>query len=213
MRAIHRVGMTMLGAFVITTSFASTASAGCTDRAPLPKRLSLGGAPGLSPSFGLPPAVATSASGSSSDNSATVVGMWHVTFTSDGNNVAPFFIPDGAPLDDGYAQWHSDGTEIMNSLRDPATSNFCLGVWQAEGGRTYKLNHFALSWDNTGALCVPEPGAASCFVGRANIREEVTVDPHGQTYSGTVTIDQYGTSGQLLFRLRGLVSAQRITAD
>src|SRR4029079_14570806 len=104
---------------VIATSFASTASAGCTDPAPMPKRLSLGGAR-LSPSFGLPRAVAPSTSGSSSDNSATVVGMWHVTFTSDGNNVAPFFIPDGAPLDDGYAQWHSDGTEIMNSFRDPA---------------------------------------------------------------------------------------------
>jgi hypothetical protein len=101
----------------------------------------------------------------------------------------------------------------MNSSRDPATSSFCLGVWKSEGGRTYKLNHYALSWDNTGALCVPEPGAASCFVGRTNIREEVTVDPHGRTYSGTVTIDQYDTAGQLLFRLRGLVSAQRITAN
>jgi hypothetical protein len=213
MKVIHRVGTTILGAFVIATSFASTASAGCTDPAPLSKRLSLGGAPYLSPSFSLPPAVATSASGSSSDNSASIVGMWQVTFTSDGNNVAPFFIPDGAPLDDGYAQWHSDGTEIMNSSRDPATSSFCLGVWQSDGGRAYKLNHFALSWDNTGALCVPEPGATSCLVGRTNIREKVTVDPHGNTYSGTVTIDQYDTAGHLLFSLRGLVSAQRVTAD
>ena len=213
MRAIHRVGMTILGVFVIATSFAATASAGCTDPAPLPKRLVLGGAPNWSPSFSLPTARGTSASDSDSDNNASIVGLWHVTFASHGNNVAPFFIPDGAPLDDGYAQWHSDGTEIMNSGRDPATSSFCLGVWKNEGGRTYKLNHFGLSWDNTGALCVPEPGAARCFVGRANIREEVTVDPHGQTYSGTVTIDQYDTSGQLLFRLRGLVSAQRITAS
>ena len=213
MRAIHRVGMTMLGAFVIATSFASTASAGCTDPAPLPKRFLLGGASGLSPSFSLPGVRGTSASDSISDDDASIVGLWHVTFASVGNNVAPFFIPDGAPLDDGFAQWHSDGTEIMNSGRDPATSSFCLGVWKNEGGRTYKLNHFALSWDNTGALCAPEPGASSCFVGQTNIREEVTVDPRGRTYSGTVTIDQYDTSGQLLFRLRGLVSAQRITAN
>ncbi len=213
MRAIHRVGMTMLGAFVIATSFASTANAGCTDPSPLPKRLSLGVAAGLSPSFSLPAARGTSASDSVFDNDVSIVGLWHVTFSSVGNNVAPFFIPDNAPLDDGFAQWHSDGTEIMNSGRDPATSSFCLGVWKNEGGRTYKLNHFGLSWDNTGALCVPEPGAASCFVGRANIREEVTVDPRGRTYSGDVTIDQYNTSGELLFRLHGHVSAQRITAN
>jgi len=132
---------------------------------------------------------------------------------SDGNNAAPFFIPDGATLDDGYAQWHADGTEIMNSSRDPATSSFCLGVWRRDGGRGYKLNHLALSWDNTGALCVPQPGATSCLVGTTNIREAITVDPGGNTYSGSVTIEQYDTSGHLLFRLKGLASAQRITAN
>lgn len=213
MRAIYRVLSTIVGAFVMATSVASTASAGCTDPVPLPKRLPMGPVAYRSPSFSLLPAMAASATASSSENSASIVGLWHATFASDGNNVAPFFIPDGAPLDDGYAQWHSDGTEIMNSLRDPATSNFCLGVWQSKGARMYKLNHFALSWDNTGALCAPQPGAQSCFVGPTNIREEVTVDPHGNTYSGTVTIDQYDTSGNLLFRLRGLVSAQRITAN
>jgi hypothetical protein len=157
--------------------------------------------------------MAASPSGSSSENSASIVGLWQFTFVSEGNNVAPFFIPDGAILDAGYAQWHSDGTEIMNSSRDPATSSFCLGVWQGEGGRSYKLNHFALSWDNSATLCVPQPGASSCFVGPTNIREEVTVDPHGNSYSGTVTIDQYDAAGHLLFRLRGLVSAQRITAS
>ena len=212
MKAFNRVLTTILGTFVTLASVTSNATAGCIDPAPLSKRLLPGGMPHQSSSYSSSPAIATYIS-NSSDNKPSIVGMWHFTFASDGNNVAPFFIPDGAPLDDGYAQWHSDGTEIMNSFRDPATGNFCLGVWEAEGGRTYKLNHFALSWDNTGKFCVPEPGAPSCFVGRANIREEVTVDPHGQTYSGTVTIDQYGTSGQLLFRLRGLVSAQRITAD
>jgi len=36
-------------------------------------------------------------------------------------------IPDGVPLDDGYATWHSDGTEIMNSGRVPKTGSF---VWE-----------------------------------------------------------------------------------
>ena len=213
MRSSHRVGATILGAFAAVTCLASTANAGCTDPVPLPKHLALGGMPGAAPSFSSPRVVGASFRDSSGDSNPSVVGMWHVTFKSNGNNVPPFLVPDGAILDDGYAQWHSDGTEIMNSSRDPATSSFCLGVWESDGGRAYKLNHFALSWDNTGGLCVPPPGAASCLVGRTNIRERITVDPHGDSYSGTVTIDQYDTSGKLLFRLRGLVSAERITAN
>lgn len=213
MRQTYRVVTTIVGVFVIGAAFASTAHAGCIDPVPLQKHLSLMGVPSSIASFSSARVVAASARNSSPDTSASIVGMWHVTFHSEGNNVPPFNIPDGAPLDDGYAQWHNDGTEIMNSSRDPATSNFCLGVWEIDGGRTYKLNHFALSWDNTGTLCVPQQGATSCLVGRTNIRERVTVDPHGNTYSGSVTIDQYDTAGNLMFTLKGRISAQRITAD
>ena len=213
MRLIYRAVTAMVGVIVLGTSFASTASAGCTDPTPLPKRPSLSTAPLLAPSPGSARLVRASGGDSLSDNNPSIVGMWHFTFASIGNNVPPFLIPDGATLDDGYAQWHSDGTEIMNSSRDPATSSFCLGVWESAGGRTYKLNHLALSWDNTGAFCQPQPGATSCMVGRANIRETITVDPHGDTYAGTVTIDQYDIAGKLMFRLRGHVTAQRVTAD
>jgi hypothetical protein len=72
-----------------------------------------------------------------------IVGFWKVKFVSDGSPG----IPDGTVIDNAFAQWHSDGTEIMNSSRPPATSNFCLGVWQKSGPSTYKLNHFALSSD------------------------------------------------------------------
>ena len=119
----------------------------------------------------------------------------------------------GARLDAGYAQWHSDETEIMNSGRDPATSNFCLGAWKSVGKRRYKVNHFALIWDNTGKLCTPEPGAPSCFVGAANVREEIVLDRHGNTYTGIVTIDQYDPDNNWMFRLRGTVAANRIKAD
>jgi hypothetical protein len=44
----------------------------------------------------------------------------------------------------------------MNSSRDPATSNFCLGTWKSLGHRRYKLNHFALSWDNFGRSSSPQ---------------------------------------------------------
>jgi hypothetical protein len=148
------------------------------------------------------------------DGRPTIVGLWKFTFSSLGNNVAPFFIPDGAPLDAGYAEWHSDGTEMMNSSRDPATSSFCMGAWKINKHPwSYQLNHFALSWDNTQQLCVPPQGKTSCFVGPTNIREQIDLDPDGDKYSGTVTIDQYDGQGNLMFHLQGTVKGERITAN
>ena len=129
---------------------------------------------------------------------AALVGFWHVTFISKGTG----FIPDGTVVDMGFSQWHSDGTEILNSSRPPATSNFCLGVWEKTGPFSYKLNHFALSSDLNGNM-----------VGPANIRENVTLGPQGTTYTGTFSIDQYDTSGNLLVHIVGEVKAARITVD
>jgi hypothetical protein len=70
-----------------------------------------------------------------------IVGMWRFQLVA----------PNGAVVDDGYAQWHSDGTEIQKSgLHAPITSNFCLGVWSRIGRGIYQLNHFPLAWDPTG---------------------------------------------------------------
>src|SRR6266446_4003238 len=60
-----------------------------------------------------------------------IVGFWKVKFLSEGNS--GIGLPDGAVIDNAFVQWHSDGTEIMNSSRPPATSNFCLGVWEKSG--------------------------------------------------------------------------------
>jgi hypothetical protein len=133
------------------------------------------------------------------DHDAAIVGMWKVQFMSEGTTG----IPDDTVVESGYAQWHSDGTEIMNSgLRPPATSNFCLGVWKKTGRSTYKLNHFALSWDTS-----------NTFVGPANIREEVTLDAQRNSFSGTFTIDQFDKNGNTLAHIVGKINAQRVTAD
>ena len=63
------------------------------------------------------------------NRASPIVGFWKVKFISEGNSG----IPDGTVIDNGFAQWHSDGTEILNSSRPPATSSFCLGVWQKSG--------------------------------------------------------------------------------
>jgi len=207
--------MAVCGAAILATLVASPAAAGCVDP------------PGLLSRRAWTPRLPSPGQGSSAfdqgqrsvgrdfddDDDASIVGLWQFVFSSEGNNVFPFLIPDDAPLDAGYAQWHSDETEIMNSGRDPATSNFCLGTWKKIGRRRYKLNHFALSWDNTGKFCTPEAGAPSCFVGPTNIREEIVVDRRGNSYTGSVTIDQYNPDNNFKFRLTGKVSGHRITAD
>jgi hypothetical protein len=123
---------------------------------------------------------------------ASIVGMWSVKF-----------IAGGATVDFGYAQWHSDGTELMNSGgRAPSTQNFCMGVWQQTGPSRFHLNHYALSYDSSGALNA-----------RVNIKEDVTVDPKGGTYSGPFTIDVYDPTGStVLQHVGGQVTGQRVAA-
>jgi hypothetical protein len=135
---------------------------------------------------------------SDDDQDAGIVGFWKVSFVAEGNNPGP---PDGTPIDFGFQQWHSDGTEILNSgARAPATGNFCLGVWKSTGHRTYSLNHFAVSYDPAGNL-----------VGPANIREEVVLDRDGNSYHGTFQIVQYDMKGNQLGGVQGTITGTRIT--
>jgi len=127
-----------------------------------------------------------------------IVGFWKVTLTARGNAD----IPDGAPIDQGYAQWHSDHTEIMNSSRPPVTGSFCLGVWKHVGRSRYSLNHFGISWDQN-----------SNIVGPANIREHVALAPDGKSFSGSFTIDQYDLSGNLLMHIQGDIAGFRISVE
>jgi hypothetical protein len=144
-------------------------------------------------------------SGDAMNNTANPVGMWNFQFISQGNGSHNPPIPDGANVDFGYIQWHSDGTEIMNSgTHAPSTQNFCLGVWVRTGMFTYEVNHFALSYDAT----------SGALVNKINIREQVTLDPSGNQYTGTFTIDIYNaTATQMVDHLAGTIAATRVTVD
>jgi hypothetical protein len=128
-----------------------------------------------------------------------IVGFWKVKFVSEGSAG----IPDGTVLDDGYAQWHSDGTEVTNSLLPPATGDTCYGVWQKTGPSSYTLNHFGLSWDANGTT----------FIGQAQVREDVVLNRRANRYEGTFSIEQFDPAGNLLFRIVGRVTARRITVN
>ena len=128
-----------------------------------------------------------------------IVGFWRVTFTSKGNTA--FGIPDGATLDKGFAQWHSDGTEIMNSNRQPSTGSFCLGVWKKVGNAKYRLNHFALSFDD------------GVHLGYANIREEVILSDDGNSFSGSFIIAIYDGQGNAGPVLKGDITGTKVKVN
>jgi hypothetical protein len=135
---------------------------------------------------------------------ASIVGMWHVTFTAKGNSEGP---PDNTPIDNAIIVWHSDRTEVMNSGRPAQDGDFCMGVWEEVGKCHYKLNHFAwMGNDTTNA-----PGGIGKPTGPTRIVEDVTVSGDGKHYSGTFTLDAYDTSFNLTAHIVGVIQGTRIT--
>lgn len=122
---------------------------------------------------------------------ASIVGLWKTTFISGGQVV-----------DQGFDQWNSDGTEILNDTPPPATGNVCLGVWVKSGENSVKLKHPSWTFDANGNL-----------TGTAIIREQVSVDPKGNTYKGTFTVDVFDLAGNPVFHLAGTLKGERITVD
>ena len=133
-----------------------------------------------------------------------IVGMWHATFTAQGNEVGP---PDGVPIDNALVTWHSDGTELMNSARPPQDGDFCMGVWKKTGRNTYKLNHFAWLANDTANA----PSGIGNPAGPTRIFEEITLSPDGQHYTGHFTLDAYDTNGTQIAHIVGNIAATRIT--
>ena len=133
-----------------------------------------------------------------------IVGFWRQNLVSKGTEG----VPDGKVLESGLSQAHSDHTEILNSSRPPISGSFCLGVWEKVGERTYKVNHILLAWNSTGTT----------FIGPTDLHEEVTVDPDGEHYSGTFTLENYSedSSGRLTLILpvvHGVTNGTRIKVN
>jgi hypothetical protein len=129
------------------------------------------------------------------DDDASIVGLWHVLFVS-----------GGQVFDEGYDQWHSDGTEILNDTAPPQPANgagtICLGVYKKTGPRTYKLKHPFWSFDATGTL-----------VGTGVILETVTVEREGNHYTGSFEFITYDLKANITSDTTGELKAERITVD
>ena len=190
-------------------SMANSAQAGCGFAPPAPKpnawTPSTQASPTLLSAYYRPGAagrfVLTSDDGGWRDE-PSIVGMWRFQLVA----------PNGAVVNFGCAQWHSDGTEIQNSgLHAPITSNFCLGVWKQVGPGTYQLNHFPLAWDVTGQ----SPANAIQLTEKVKLADE-------DHLTGTFTLKVYvWTSTDSLdvapsmpvATVTGTITATRVTID
>lgn len=126
---------------------------------------------------------------------ASIVGLWHV-----------YFVANGQPFDEGFDQWHSDGTEILNDTAPPQPANgagtVCLGVYKKVGARTYKLRHPFWIIDGQGNLA-----------GNGVFLEAVTLGKGSKTYGGSFAFITYDLNGNTTFQIAGDIKAQRITVD
>jgi hypothetical protein len=134
-----------------------------------------------------------------SDGQEPVVGLWNWKMVSEGSDG----IPDGTVVDQGFSQWHSDGTELtVSGNRAPATGDVCLGAWKKEWSRYYKLSHYGISYDTN-----------NNYVGLAHITQKIVVSSDGMSSTGRFTIDQYDASGNLLVHIQGNIGGTKVTAD
>ena len=200
MKTNYRWFAVMLGALGLTLSMVPTGAAQCLSGSQPPAtHRSWHSRPGRLQL--LPAAFVRVDDGDDHDeNDASIVGFWHQKLISQGSAG----IPDGTVLDDGLGQWHSDGTEILNSNRATISGDFCVGVWEKVSPNTYKLNHFALPYDSTGTV----------FVGPVNLRAVVTLAAGGKQYKGTFTLDQYDPTGKTMTSsAQGVITGTRITVE
>jgi hypothetical protein len=137
------------------------------------------------------------------DHEPSIVGLWHAVLTAQTMNGAPF---SGA-IDNSLVVWHSDGTEIMNSVRPAQDGNFCLGVWERTSRFHYVLNH--LPWQ--GNDLTNAPSGIGNPQGGAQILEKIVLNPDGDSYSGTFTLTSYDTSGNVAVSFTGVIAATRVT--
>ncbi len=199
MKTISRAITMTVSAGIFVTLFVSNAFAGCGD-------LNLQGpfefAKTSENSSLVSKSDEASASARGGLGGASIVGLWKFQLISKGNTGHSPSIPDGALIDYGFRQWHSDGTEIQNSAGVPG-GGFCLGVWGQTGFLTFELNHFPVAF-------TPSSPSPSNYI---NLRETDTLSPSGDSYTGTFTENIYDTKGNQVDHLAGTVTATRITVD
>jgi hypothetical protein len=119
----------------------------------------------------------------------SVVGLWDVKFFAQGQQIYEI-----------YDLWHADGTEIEVDASNPINGNVCNGVYRQTDTFSYRLTHPSWNFDNSGN-----------FIGQVMLYETITLDPLGNSYTGTETVDVYDVNGNLIDHEDGItITATRI---
>jgi hypothetical protein len=130
-----------------------------------------------------------------------IVGFWNIVVTGKGNG-NQF---DGQIVDLGLQQYHDDGTEFLNSAnQNPATQNYCFGVWEKTGPHTYKLNHFGYTYDG---------GSPNKVNGVVRIRDELVLSHDGNELHGTEITEIFNADRNNLLTIKGVLVGKRVTVD
>ena len=132
-----------------------------------------------------------SAANPSAPSYGSIVGLWHVTYTTSDNQV----------FQESYDMWHKDGTELEVANINPIEGNTCIGVWK-QAGSEIRLHHVGWGFDNLGNL-----------IGPFTVDDVIGLGPHGKSYSGSFDFNQYDTNGNLLLQVTGTVTATRIAVN
>jgi len=153
--------------------------------------------------------------GAGPNESASIVGLWHLIYTATYSTSGPLpfpVIPPGPPSSfqflESFKTWHADGTEFENAFLPPAGGNICFGVWKESGHDSVKLHHIGLMFATDGSL-------SFLFT----VDEEDTVTPSGKTYRGYFDFKLWPPSfsavdtGMPLQEVKGTTAGTRITAD
>jgi hypothetical protein len=118
---------------------------------------------------------------------ATIVGLWHLTYTGKTDDNFPPggpYPPLPFPFLESFKTWHADGTEFENAFLPPAGGNICFGVWKDLGNGRVKLHHIGVMFATEGNppeyLGTPPEYVTNVFT----VDETDTVAPNGKTYSG-----------------------------
>jgi hypothetical protein len=151
--------------------------------------------PGQTPNLALPwmqgvPNFNTAANRSAPSH-GTIVGLWHVTYTTS----------DNQPFQESFDMWHSDGTELESANINPIEGSVCIGVWKQVGSQVH-LHHVGWGFDNFGNL-----------IGPFTVDDIIALGDRGNSYSGSFDFKQYDTNGNLLLEVTGTVSAARIVVN
>lgn len=203
MRAIFGKFMSCVGALVLVSAMASGALAQCGLPTKSIRPMS------WQPKYGAAqPSLVRVGFEDRDEHEPSIVGMWHVIFTAQTSNGET--IPGGSVIDNAVVVWHSDGTEIMNSLRSAQDGNFCLGIWERTGKFSYYLNH--IPWQGNVYDPTVPPDTIGAPQDGAQILEKITLRADGNSYAGTFTLHAY-KSGSVYQTFTGVLSAKRITTN